>query len=76
LDLYPTYHPTGGVQVLQKASYPLSDGLKASNAEPPKVAMRAFPFRAANDSFSCVAVCFRTAASIVGKSTPATLAAS
>jgi hypothetical protein len=28
LDLYPTYHPTGGVQVLQKAWDLLSDGVK------------------------------------------------
>jgi hypothetical protein len=30
LDLYPTYHPTGGVQVLQKAWNLLSDDVKAS----------------------------------------------
>jgi hypothetical protein len=30
LDLYPTYHPTGGVRVLQKAWELLSNGLKAS----------------------------------------------
>jgi hypothetical protein len=29
LNLYPTYHPTGGVQVLQKAWNLLSDGVKA-----------------------------------------------
>jgi hypothetical protein len=29
LDLYPTYHPTGGVQVLQKAWDLLSDDVKA-----------------------------------------------
>jgi hypothetical protein len=29
LDLYPTYHPTGGVQVLQKAWNLLSDGVRA-----------------------------------------------
>jgi hypothetical protein len=29
LDLYPTYHPTGGAQVLQKALDLLSDGKKA-----------------------------------------------
>jgi hypothetical protein len=29
LDLYPTYHPTGGVQVLQKAWNLLSDDVKA-----------------------------------------------
>jgi len=29
LDLYPTYHPTGGVQVLQKAWNRLSDDVKA-----------------------------------------------
>jgi hypothetical protein len=30
LDLYPTYHPTCGVQVLQKAWELLWDGVKAS----------------------------------------------
>ena len=30
LDLYPTYHPTGEVQVLQKAWDLLSDDVKAS----------------------------------------------
>ena len=30
LDLYPTYHSTEGVQVLQKAWNPLSDDVKAS----------------------------------------------
>jgi hypothetical protein len=30
LNLYPTYHPTGGVHVLQKAWDLLSDGVKAS----------------------------------------------
>jgi hypothetical protein len=30
LDLYPTYHPTGGVQVHQKAWNLLSDDVKAS----------------------------------------------
>jgi hypothetical protein len=30
LDLYPTYHPTGGVQVVQKAWNLLSDDAKAS----------------------------------------------
>jgi hypothetical protein len=30
LDLYPTYHPTGGVQILQKAWNLLSDDVKAS----------------------------------------------
>jgi hypothetical protein len=30
LDLYPTYHPTGGVQVLQKAWDLLSDDVQAS----------------------------------------------
>jgi hypothetical protein len=30
LNLYPTYHPTGGVQVLQKAWNLLSDDVKAS----------------------------------------------
>ena len=30
LDLYPTYHPTGEVQVLQKAWNLLSDDVKAS----------------------------------------------
>ena len=30
LDLYPTYHPTDGVQVLQKAWELLSDDEKAS----------------------------------------------
>jgi hypothetical protein len=30
LDLYPTYHPTGGVQVLQKAWNLLSGDVKAS----------------------------------------------
>jgi hypothetical protein len=29
LDLYPTYHPAGGVQVLQKARNLLSDDVKA-----------------------------------------------
>ena len=29
LDLYPTYHPAGGVQVLQKAWDLLSDDVKA-----------------------------------------------
>jgi hypothetical protein len=30
LDLYPTYQPTGGVQVIQKAWNLLSNGVKAS----------------------------------------------
>jgi hypothetical protein len=30
MDLYPTYHPTGGVQVFQKACNLLSDDVKAS----------------------------------------------
>jgi hypothetical protein len=29
LDLYPTYHPTGGLQVIQKAWNLLSDDIKA-----------------------------------------------